>query len=309
MVWGGRAFASLLGRELPDDGPFGESWEICDLPEFDSPVADGPLAGTTLSQLVLRHGADLLGAVSPLDGRFPLLFKFIDARDTLSVQVHPDRDACLRLGADARPKTEAWFIIDCAPGAFLYAGLRQGGTAASFARAIDEGNVEPLLHRVDVAPGDFIFLPAGTVHAIGAGIVLAEVQQTSATTYRVFDWNRPGLDGRPRPLHVEQAMQAIHFNEWGRPPMKVPRSGRPGVQCDDFEMEYLVLQGGNTVRISEKGPVVVMGIAGAFALRAGDERRRLPRGDTLMVPACRGDDVQLIAEESAACLVVRFREE
>ena len=196
------------------------------------------------------------------------------------------------------------------------------------------GNVEPLLHRVDVAPGDFIFLPAGTVHAIGAGIVLAEVcctsartipapmactvpagivlaevQQTSATTYRVFDWNRPGLDGLPRPLHVEQAMQAIHFNEWGRPPMKVPRSGRPGVQCDDFEMEYLVLQGGNTVRISEKGPVVVMGIAGAFALRAGDERRRLPRGDTLMVPACRGDDVQLIAEESAACLVVRFREE
>ena len=176
VVWGGRRLGPLLGRDLPGEDPVGESWELVDLPDDQSAVVGGPIDGATLGELRGAQQAELMGETGLLEGRFPLLLKFIDAARTLSVQVHPDEDACARLGGGARPKTEAWYIIDREPGASLYAGLRPGVTRERFAEAISGGEVEQLLHRLPVEPGDFVYLPSGTIHAIGEGIVLAEVQ-------------------------------------------------------------------------------------------------------------------------------------
>src|SRR5512143_1300967 len=198
-VWGGSRLASL-GKPVAGPEPIGESWELVDLPDDQSVVDAGPLAGARLGQLVRERGAELLGPV-PLDGgSFPTLVKTIDAAQTLSVQVHPDAKTAARLGG--RPKSEAWYILDAQPGALLYVGLRHGTTRDSYARAVAEGRVEELLVPLPVRRGDLVPVIPGTVHAIGAGVLLAEVQQPSDTTYRLYDWRRLGLDGKPRPLHV-----------------------------------------------------------------------------------------------------------
>ena len=211
-IWGGRNLERLYQKKLPPDVPIGESWEITDRPEAVSVIANGPLAGRDLRWLMARHADELLGPVKPPGGRFPLLIKILDAEEKLSLQVHPPASAAARL--EGEPKTELWYIADARPGAELYVGLRRGVTRAEFERRIRDGTVADCFHRVPVRPGDVMFLPSGRVHAIGAGIVIFEIQQNSDTTYRVFDWNRTGLEGRPRELHVEQSLQCIDFNDF-----------------------------------------------------------------------------------------------
>jgi mannose-6-phosphate isomerase len=308
VVWGGRRLGPLLGRELPGDEPIGESWEVVDLPGDQSVVGGGALAGSTLGDLREQSCFELMGDSPLLAGRFPLLLKFIDAARTLSVQVHPDDDACRRLGGGARPKTEAWYIIDRDPGAELFVGLRPGVTREVFAEAIEGGEVDRLLHRLPVEPGDFVYLPSGTIHAIGQGIVLAEVQQSSDTTYRVFDWNRVGLDGRPRQLHVAEALESIDYGQVGPPAQTEPASGRAGVRCPWFEMEMIDgLAGG--VALEGVGPLALMGVreGAAVGVRAAEGETRLGLGETLLIPAFAAGRVEVEGDGGVGILAVRAR--
>ncbi|MDB6031682.1 MAG: Mannose-6-phosphate isomerase [Verrucomicrobiales bacterium] len=210
-VWGGRNLERLYGKQLPPEKPIGESWEITDRPEGVSVVAAGPLAGKDLRWLMEHHRQELLGAHDQSE-RFPLLIKLLDAEEKLSVQVHPPAAAAAGLGGE--PKTEMWYIADAKPGAELYVGLRDGATREEFEQRISDGTVAECIHRVPVQAGDVMFLPSGRVHAIGAGLVIFEIQQNSDTTYRVFDWNRTGLDGKPRDLHIKESLASINFEDY-----------------------------------------------------------------------------------------------
>lgn len=307
VVWGGRRLESLLGKELPSDEPYGESWELVDLSTDQSVVTGSLLDGKTLDHLVERYPDDLLGGVSLLEGRFPLLMKFIDAQRTLSVQVHPDEAACARLGGGARPKTEAWYVIDCEPGSALFVGLVPGVDKERFTGALRDGQVESLLHRMPVRAGDFVFLPAGTVHAIGEGIVLAEVQQSSSTTYRVFDWNRVGLDGNPRQLHIEEALESINYGQVGPPRIERPVSGREGIACADFSMEVMGAGEGEAI-LEGHGPLILMGVSGSgeASVQAGNTSDTLGLGQTLLVPACISGRVEIAKPTDLVVLTVRI---
>jgi mannose-6-phosphate isomerase len=212
-VWGGRELERLYGKKLPAGAVIGESWEISDRPGDASVITNGPLAGKNLCWLMENHAAEILGGAKPAtDGRFPLLCKILDARDKLSLQVHPPASKAAELKGE--PKTEMWYIADAAPDASLYVGLKRGVTRAEFEKKIQDGSVAECFHRIPVRAGDTMFLPSGRVHAIGDGLVIFEIQQNSDTTYRVFDWNRVGLDGKPRELHIAQSLASIDFNDF-----------------------------------------------------------------------------------------------
>lgn len=209
-IWGGQRLREVFGKELPPGEKIGESWEIADLPEGRSTVGNGEFKGQTLGSVVRRHVEAITGT-KDFPRQFPLLVKFLDAQDVLSVQVHPDAETCRRMGRGA-PKTECWYIIRAEPGAVIYKGLRQGVTKERFAGAIREGTTADLLATVPVSPGECHFIPAGVAHTLGAGLLIAEVQTPSDTTYRVFDWNRVDDSGKPRQLHLDEALESIHFD-------------------------------------------------------------------------------------------------
>lgn len=211
-VWGGRKLEQLYGKALPPGVPIGESWEITDRPEGVSVITNGPLAGRDLRWLMENHAAELLGESKPCAGRFPLLVKILDAQEKLSLQVHPPAHKAAELRGD--PKTEMWYVADATPDADLFVGLRRGATREEFERRIQDGSVAECFHRIPVKRGDSMFLPSGRVHALGAGNVIFEIQQNSDTTYRVFDWNRVDLDGKPRELHIPQALASIDFEDF-----------------------------------------------------------------------------------------------
>lgn len=254
-IWGGRALETVLGRTIPD-GTVAESWEVAAHGNGDTAVADGPLVGQTLSQVFAQWGEALVGLRNRNAltlGRFPLLIKLLDANRWLSVQVHPDDAYGLAHEGDLG-KTEMWVVLHAQPGAELIYGLKRGVDRAAFAQAVADGRIEDTLHRVPVAAGDVVFVPAGTVHALGPGVIVAEIQQNSDTTYRIYDWGRTGADGQPRPLHTEKALEVI---DWAQTePTLVqprPRSGGPrgiGVEeigsCAYFQTERVVMGGGRT---------------------------------------------------------------
>jgi len=236
-IWGGRALATVLGREIPE-GLVAESWEIAAHANGETRVANGPLAGQTLSAVQSAWGEALVGRRNRQAlalGKFPLLIKLLDANRWLSVQVHPDDAYGLSHEGDSG-KTEMWVVLHAEPGAELIYGLRQGVTRAQFAQAIAEKRVADLLHRVPVAAGDVIFVPAGTVHALGPGLVVAEIQQNSDTTYRIYDWDRLGADGRPRALHIDKALDVIDWQQIEPAPV-APRpspSGHNGIGVEEI---------------------------------------------------------------------------
>jgi len=232
-VWGGRRLESLYGKELPPEVPIGEAWEIVDREEAQSVVESGPFEGKTLNQLWNEHHQEIFGALEPSSSRFPLLFKLLDAEDKLSVQVHPP--AAIAPELKGEPKTEMWYIASCRPDSDLYVGLNKGVTNEAFAQALADGSVEEKVQRLPVKPGDSIFIPSGRIHAIGAGNVIVEVQQNSDTTYRVFDWNRVGLDGKPRALHIEESMKSIDFSDI-EPSLTAP-GGEVIAECEYFRVE------------------------------------------------------------------------
>lgn len=209
-LWGGRRLGEDLGKSIGIGSDYAESWEVCDRGADQSRVANGPLSGATLHELLERDATGLIGR-GHRRSQFPLLFKFLDAHSDLSVQVHPNDAQAARLTPPDLGKTEAWIILDAAPGSRVYAGLKSGVDRAALARALNRGNCEDVLHAFEPQIWDCVFLPAGTVHAIGAGLLVAEIQQASDTTWRLFDWNRQGPDGKPRQLHIAAALDAIDF--------------------------------------------------------------------------------------------------
>jgi mannose-6-phosphate isomerase len=237
MVWGGRRLAEMLGKPLTGSEPFGESWDVTDHASHRGVVATGPHAGRTLRELMESHRASLLGPAAAHYETFPWLVKFLDAADWLSVQVHPDEEKVKRHWPGEGPKTEAWFVIDAAPGSRIYAGLLPGVDEKHLRRALAAGTVAECLHQFEPRPGDCLFLPAGTVHAVGGGVLMAEVQQTSDATFRLFDWNRKDAQGNSRKLHIEEAIACI---DWSRGPVHPRRTADSEVlvSCPYFTLEH-----------------------------------------------------------------------
>lgn len=209
-VWGGRALESFLSRQLPGGSPIGESWEIVDRPEAQSVVANGSWAGQSLRDVITAHSAAIMGPAWPRERPFPILVKWLDCRERLSLQVHPPARIAAQLGGE--PKTENWYIARAEPGAAVLAGLKQGVDAARFRAALKDNTAESLVHRLPTAAGDSLLIHSGVMHAIDGGNLILEIQQNSDTTYRVYDWGRVGLDGKPRAMHVEQSMASLEAN-------------------------------------------------------------------------------------------------
>lgn len=237
-AWGGRRLETLYGKRLPSGMRIGESWELVDREEAQSVVHTGILKGKTLRELWGEYREVVFGSrYTSRKGPFPILIKLLDAEERLSVQVHPPEPVATQLGGE--PKDEIWIITDAKPDADLFVGLRHGTTRESFEQALEQGSIADLLHRLPCTPGESIFIPSGRIHAIGAGNVIIEVQQNSDTTYRVFDWNRLGLDGQPRELHIEPSRQSIIFEDFE--PGFLPRDRTPLIECPYFRVERMTI--------------------------------------------------------------------
>jgi mannose-6-phosphate isomerase len=302
-MWGGRKLQTVLGKPLPSGGPIGESWELYDFPPgvvddskewVSAEIANGPLAGRTLHWLVGEFGRSLTGDV-PLaeQGQFPILIKFLDAKEDLSLQVHPPQPY-----VDANPgahlKSEAWYIVQGDPGARILKGLRPGVTRDTFQQAVDRGESDRLIQSIPVKPGHSHYLPSGTVHALGAGILAAEVQTPSDTTFRVFDFNRiDPSTGKPRALHVAEAMECIDFSGAVEPPQA--RSHVAGlfttvtrlVTCPYFKLEKVRMTEGIEEPVPYDQPVVWMVLEGSAEVRVDGVKdpTRFTRGETILLPA------------------------
>lgn len=289
-VWGGRRLGEL-SQPLPADGRFGESWQLSGHPLHVSRVAEGPHAGRSLLDLCRDEAVSLFGPGAAAPQGFPLLLKYLDAEDWLSLQVHPGDDDAPRLANEPCGKTEAWVVLDARPEARIQAGLRPGVTAADLARALTADRAGDLLHSFTPRPGDCLFLPAGTVHAVGGGVLLAEVQQSSDATLRLHDWGRVGTDGQPRPLHVEAALQAI---DWRRGPVtpvqafpvqpESPALRRERlVECPYFRLDRWTIRDPVAV---PPGLSLWMVVEGTAQLHDDTGyRRACRRGDTVLIPA------------------------
>ncbi|MBN8460901.1 MAG: class I mannose-6-phosphate isomerase [Verrucomicrobia bacterium] len=278
-VWGGRELERVFGRTLPEAGtPFGEAWEVVDRPEAQSVVCGGEFAGLTLQELWSDRREEIFGAGYEGIPRFPVLIKILDARDDLSIQVHPPESKAAALGGE--PKTEMWYIVDCAEDARLYVGLKNGVTKEDFERAIADGTVEGCVHAVSPRPGESIFIRSGRLHAIGAGFLIFEIQQNSDTTYRVFDWNRMGLDGKPRQLHVEESLASIDFADF-EPGMDLPQGGVLA-SCEYFKVEKVELAAGEALANPDSGRFMIVAVVkGGLATPGG---RVLPPGTFALMP-------------------------
>jgi mannose-6-phosphate isomerase len=304
-VWGGRGIERLYGKKLPPGVPIGESWEISDRPGDASVIANGPLAGKDLRWLMENHARELLGNAKPATGnRFPLLCKILDAQEKLSLQVHPPwltggagfqpaSSETRRQDSGApggEPKTEMWYIADAAPGAELYVGLKRGVTRAEFEKKIRDGSVAECFHRLPVKAGDAMFLPSGRVHAIGAGLVIFEIQQNSDTTYRVFDWNRVGLDGKPRELHIAQSLASIDFEDF-EPALVQSRfaggdvKSRLLVTDPLFNVETLEMKTGAGLNLKPHKLQIIAVVRGQLEIEGDSTIVNLCAGEFCLVPA------------------------
>ena len=299
-LWGWRRLQSVLGKRLPPEKLIGESWEISDQGDQPSVIANGPLRGHTLRDVMRESPESLFGSrpVSPpsrpnaATPRFPLLVKWIDAREKLSIQVHPP-DGHPRLPAGESGKTECWYVWAAEPGAEIYLGLRRGIDRAALVHELARGTVDRCLNTFPASPGDFFFVPAGTPHTIGAGVLLAEIQQTSDTTFRLFDWNRiDPKTSRPRDLQLEPAIDCINFDEF---------SLGPGIRRMDMQADFMPLLAADRCdyfnvskrRVSESRPIggpghctVLVGLGGTGDVSGGGETVRVACGDCVLLPAC-----------------------
>ncbi|WP_395748188.1 type I phosphomannose isomerase catalytic subunit [Prosthecobacter sp.] len=295
-VWGGRRMETLLGAMLPDaTTPFGEAWAVSDRPEAQSVTADG----LSLHDLWTNHREEVFGKalVPSASPTFPLLMKILDACDDLSIQVHPP--ASMAEALNGEPKTEMWFIAHADPGAKIYAGLKAGKTEADFEAALQNGTVADVVHVIEARTGDCLFIPSGRVHAIGAGLLIYEIQQNSDTTYRVFDWNRVGLDGKPRALHVQESMQSIDFSDFTPGVQKIENNGTL-VKCDYFDVR--LLSGSKQAGVPGESLTIAV-VSGKITLGG----TTLKAGDFALVPACLGTAARLVKPADATCQWLEVR--
>jgi mannose-6-phosphate isomerase len=292
LIWGGRRLGTVLRKPIGDESDYAESWELSDYHDQVSTVDEGNLTGITIRDLLHSRGTELLGnALGPRD-QFPLLVKFIDAHQVLSVQVHPD-DATGRRLANDNGKTETWVILDADPGSLIYAGLKHGVGPKELEAAIHSGTVEHLLHAVEPRPGDCILIESGTVHAIGAGVLLAEIQEMSDATFRIYDWGRLSPDGKPRPLHIRESMESINFDRGPVDPIRPESQPIAGGSRERlsrsayFALERLSLTRPTLVGDRERF-TILMGLKGSSNVEHGGKLTCLNFGQTLLLPAAIG---------------------
>lgn len=279
-VWGGRALESVLGRSLSSQAPIGEAWEIVDRPEAQSIVKGGRHAGKSLRQLIEAHAPDLMGPGWDKKKPFPILVKWLDCRERLSLQVHPPAAIAPQLKGE--PKTETWFIADTQPGAGLLVGLKKGVTREQFEQALKTNALEPLVHRFPVAEGDSILVRSGQIHAIDAGNLILEIQQNSDTTYRVYDWGRVGLDGKPRQLHVKESLASIKWDDFEPAPVRAAPTSGVIADCDEFRIRRVVLDPGETLRFDAgEQPRILSVVTGELH---GPGKHPLVRGENAVLP-------------------------
>jgi mannose-6-phosphate isomerase len=288
-LWGGRRLAEL-GKPLGEGPHYAESWEVVDHGADQSVVADGTLAGMTLHELVTGHGPALVGRHHP-QRQFPLLFKYLDCQQTLSVQVHPNDDQAARLDPPDLGKTEAWVVLSAEPGSRIYAGLKPGVDRPTLERELARGTCEACLHQFEPRVGDCLLIEAGTVHALGAGLLVAEIQQASNTTYRLFDWNRLDRDGNARPLHIQQSLDTIDYSRGPVDSITPQPTDRPSVErliaCDKFVLDRWRLDSSQRLANDDRFHIIA-DIQGKVLVQADESENELQRGDTLLIPAsCR----------------------
>jgi mannose-6-phosphate isomerase len=290
-LWGGRRLASLLTAPLPGDGPIGEAWVLSDRDDHQSLVANGPLKGQTLSQLLAQFPEQVMGMLAGRFRRFPLLLKFLDAREMLSVQVHPTDTNADLLPAAETAKTEAWVVLAARPESRIYAGLKPGTTEAGLRQSITNGGVASRLACFTPTPGDAVFLPAGTVHALGGDIVVFEVQQNSDVTFRLYDWDHvDAKTGQPRALQVDQALACIDFKQRNAGLVAPVVEGTTPVErerlfhCEHFWLWRL--RGELRFTVGAAGvPRALVCIAGSGLVEHGGATCAARKGDVFLWPA------------------------
>lgn len=299
-IWGGDTLATRLGKPAPRDKPIGESWEIYE----ENTVLNGPYTGKTIGDLRVAMGRDLMGHVAP-EQLFPLLTKLIDAHDILSVQVHPDDRFARERLHQPYGKTECWYIIDAAPGAQLTYGFSRDTTPDEYTRLVADGQLDEVLRQLPVHAGDVVYIPARTVHAVGAGIVLYELQQTSDVTYRIYDWNRRDASGKTRELHVEQAREVLDYRRSTRgtvQPLHAVGSSRSMLIAGQYFCEEMVEATSGETISTYNSPVAICALDQpvVIELEAGREPVTLGRYASLLVPAAAGSyGVRPAAEASS----------
>lgn len=289
-VWGGRALETALERKLPDGGPIGESWEIVDRKEAQSVIDGGQLIGQSLRAALTKHAADIMGPKWPAEKPFPILVKWLDCRERLSLQVHPPAAVAGELKGE--PKTENWYIAQTGLDSELIVGLKRGVTREQFERAIAENTVEQCVHHFRVAAGDSILVHSGQVHAIDAGNLILEIQQNSDTTYRVYDWGRVGLDGQPRKLHIQESLRSIDWNDFEPAPLRAAPTGGVIADCPEFTIRRVVLGAGERLHLrANEQPRIVSVVSGGVRSTQengtgtrGPMGLKLQRGDNVVVP-------------------------
>ena len=280
-IWSGEKLKNGWGKH--SDSPIGESWELSVRKNENSVVENGALSGRTLASIIDEYGPRITaGAFTSKD--FPLLVKLIDAGDDLSVQVHPNDDYAARVEAD-RGKTEMWYVLDCDEGAALYYGFTRDVTREEYEDAIKEGRLTDILNRVNVQRGDVFFIPAGTVHAIGAGILICEIQQNSNTTYRVYDYNRRDKDGNLRPLHVAKALEVSSLQKSPDLPATPDGADVLLAECEYFEVRRLRVCGECTISADETSFISLMATDGQGTLSYEGGSIPFTKGDSLFIPA------------------------
>ncbi len=287
-IWGGRGLATVLGKSLPPGETIGESWEVADVPEGTSAIADGPLAGVGLREVMARFGDQLLSGWCA--EQFPLLVKFIDAQEDISIQVHPDAEACRRRFPAERSKSETWLIVHVEPGAAVLHGVHADVTIDEIRGRIADGTVMDAMRRVPAQPGDVIHLPAGTLHTMLRGVMLLEVQEPSDSTFRVYDHDRVGLDGRPRALHIEEALESLRLG--GGAPARIEPTSEPRdwgeqellIDIAPYRVERLTVRRRMTWRAGSEAAVVMVVIGGEFELETAGVKSALSLGEAIIVP-------------------------
>lgn len=305
--WGGTRLGTVLGKQLEDHQDVAESWEIVDHAEDQSIVTMGPSTGATLSELVKNRGHELFGEHS--FAQFPLLIKFLDANDRLSLQVHPNDEQAKAYDPTENGKTEAWVILDTTSESRLWLGLKEGVRREQLSEAIRHQSIEDVIHTIVPQPGDCFFVPAGTVHAIGEGILLAEVQQSSDMTFRLHDWGRMGTDGKPRPIHIKQSLDCTDYQRGplnAVTPKTLSTNGQlveELVRCPYFGIERHTSSITSVIQPRGRFRIVMM-IEGQGAYETENQiTQDLKKGDTILIPAS-SPDVMLTSSDEAVWLEI-----
>lgn len=295
-VWGARNLSEALGRELPEGKVIGEAWEVVDRPEAQSVVIGGEFDGKTLREVIESNATAVMGEGYDADRPFPILIKWLDCADRLSLQVHPPAAVAGELKGE--PKTENWYIADCKAGASLIVGLKNGATREEFERRLKDNTLEECIHRFEVKPGESILVESGRLHAIDGGNLILEIQQNSDTTYRVYDWGRVGLDGAPRQLHIEESLASIEWDDFEPSAMQTDGTSVTLADCKEFRLVKYELSGDvRSVEFAAGDARLLSVVDGSVSVNGAT----VTRGDNVLLPA--SGDWKITGDAGAGFLV------